>query len=176
MRTRPHQVLVDKFTLFQSGRADFAHHIGLSPPSFESHRLELELGLAVPITSSAYSLNAVTPHIKRLGKKLARKSLYPIGTSFLYDWQRLTHWFGLWLLSLDENIFINVLIFVKSDWFHKMIKKYQKSFQKYWSHLSQIHSQNLLESVWNTDELSLKFVNHLSNLLFKKIYFIPNLL
>ena len=85
MGISPHQVLVAKFTLFQSGGADFALHIGLSPPSFERHRLELELGLAVPITSSAYSLNAVTTHIKRLGKKLARKFLYPLGTSLCID-------------------------------------------------------------------------------------------
>ena len=34
----PHQFLAATFTLFQSEGADYAHHILLSPPSFESHR------------------------------------------------------------------------------------------------------------------------------------------
>jgi hypothetical protein len=104
MGTGSHQVVLDKFTLFQLRGAGFAHYIGLSPPSFESHRLELELGLAVPITSSAYSLNAVTPHIKRLGEKLARKSLYPLGTSLLYNWPWTTD--AQWsLFSLKSRYF-----------------------------------------------------------------------
>ena len=33
-----HQVLVATLTLFQPGGADYAHHILMSPPSFESNR------------------------------------------------------------------------------------------------------------------------------------------
>ena len=39
--TGPHQVLAATLTLFQSEGADYADHILMSPPCFESHRLQL---------------------------------------------------------------------------------------------------------------------------------------
>ena len=38
MGTCPYQVLAATLTLFQPEGADYAHHIMMSPPSFEIHR------------------------------------------------------------------------------------------------------------------------------------------
>ena len=53
----PHQVLAATLTLFRPGWADYAHHILLSPPSFESHRR------AWPHTQSSLKLSFSGPTI-----------------------------------------------------------------------------------------------------------------
>ena len=47
--TCPHQVLAVNLTLFQPGeRADYAHHILMSPPPFESHRHACSVMAKIP--------------------------------------------------------------------------------------------------------------------------------